>query len=84
MASLNPADPQVQNHIQEGLRWLNMKSNSLQPFTLDAVHSVVQEPHGDLTVECNLKMFGNDHPFRLVLEPGVNGPEFLKDHKQLN
>ena len=84
MSQVDFNTPIIQEHINNGLKWLNMKSNSLQPFELDKIHTVIQENNGDLTVNCNLKMFGNDHPFELILSPNSNGPEFLKNHKQLN
>ena len=86
MTTLAVDAPEVVQAFENGLVWLNRRSNSLQPFTLDKILSATKAENGELTIESNLKMFGKDHHFRFVVDPSknANSPEILKEFKQLN
>ena len=83
--SLDPASQEAQDAVTTALRWLNMKVNQMKPFTLDSVQSVARE--GDnirMKVKLVTECFANQvFEFELVLNPAVNNPTALVEHKQL-
>ena len=85
MTTLSVDSPEVVSAFQNGLVWLNRRSNSLKPFELDKILSATKAENGEITIESNLKMFGKDHHFRFVVDPSKdpNTPDVLKDFKQL-
>lgn len=84
MTAVDANSPEIQAAFNQALQWLNMKSNSLKPFTLGEIYSAKKEENGDISFDCNLRMFDNDHHFNLTVNPSENSPEALKYHKQLN
>lgn len=85
MTTLAVDAPEVKTAFENALVWLNRRSNSLQPFTLDKILSAKKEENGDFTIESNLKMFGNDHHFVFVVDTtkDIETPDYLKSFKQL-
>ena len=85
MTTLSVESPEVKSAFEHALVWLNRRSNSIQPFTLDKILSAKKEENGDFVIESNLKMFGNDHHFVFVVDTTKDAetPDILKEFKQL-
>ena len=86
MTTLAVDAPEVVSAFNNGLVWLNRRSNSLKPFELDKILSATKADNGEITIESNLKMFNKDHHFMFVVDPSKDPktPDILKDFKQLN
>lgn len=84
---LDVASTEAQEACKTALRWLNMKTNQIKPFTLKQINTASKEEDGKvnlnviLVTEC---FQGKDFNFELTLDPAVNSPVALVHHKQLN
>ena len=83
MTQLSVDSEEVKFAFDQSLESLNMRSDSLQPFTLEKIESATKGADGRITIMCQLKMFDMNHHFRLVFDKNVAFPESLVDFEQL-